>query len=99
MNDQEKGWNSDDYKEDYRKLSEVSDDGVTFIFTHLSYEHGANKYHAVHGVENGVRVAYLFSSNGLKMLLEDKSASIKGKSIVITPSGTDMERKFDVRPA
>jgi len=92
----EKSFDSDDYPEDFRKLAEVSDDGVEMVYTKLTHEHGENNYHAAHGVEDGVAVAYLFSSNGLERLFRQNDTALKGKSIRIIPRGKDTDRRYRV---
>lgn len=96
---EDKSWNSENFAEDFRKLSEVPDEGIEMVYTRMTYNHGENNYHAVHGVENGVDVAYLFSSNGLERLLKKVHTEIVGKKILIEPSGTDKERKYKVSQA
>lgn len=98
MNDK-KGWDSDDYAADFRKLSEVSDKGIIMVYSKLTHDHGENNYHAVHGIEAGISVAYLFASNGLSDLLEAKESEIKGESIKITPRGTEENRRYRVELA
>lgn len=96
---EQKSWDSDSYAADFRKLAEVPDEGIVMVYSKLTHDHGENKYHAVHGVEEGSPVAYLFASNGLSDLLADIEPTILGKAIKIIPRGVDEDRRYKVEMA
>ena len=91
-----KSWNTKDFSEDFRKLATVSDDGIELIFKSLSMNHGQYEF-AMHGIEDGESVAYLFSSKKLASLILKVENEIVGKKIGIVPDGVGVEREYDVK--